>query len=120
MSAVPPRAPGTPSRPDVTLTGTTLADHLVEEAATLGRRLGHPVLDLSGAAGFLNPTTTPVISVFDLVDEGALFAQVSVLPHRSQLLVLDGVSVDVAELERHGWRPDPGWVTDCSAAADLP
>ncbi len=121
VTPVAPGAPAQPSCPTVErASGAALATSLLEEAADLGRRLGHPVLALTGAAGVLNPAARPVVRVFDVVDQEALVAQVEELPHRSQLFVLEGVTVDTARLERRGWRLEPGWVTDCSAPVDLP
>ncbi len=87
---------------------TALARELTAEADHLAARLGYPVVTVPGAAGVLNPTARAVVTVFsDRVNQKALVKQVSTVPVRPQLLVLDGVPVNANDLRRRGWEEQP-------------
>ncbi|MDP9443926.1 MAG: GNAT family N-acetyltransferase [Actinomycetota bacterium] len=87
---------------------TALAQELTAEADHLAARLGYPVVTVPGAAGVLNPTARAVVTVFGArVNQRALVKQVSTVPVRPQLLVLDGVPVDADDLRRGGWEEQP-------------
>jgi ribosomal-protein-alanine N-acetyltransferase len=85
-----------PDRHDLVTELVTDADHLAD-------LLGQPPVRTPGASGVLNPGTVPVIRVWDpRVDISALLGELTTLPIPPDILVLNGIDLDV--LHASGWR----------------